>query len=392
MPDITSQPSAGRIPTPTLPSPPTKEALAMNFTTAPELIGKEAETVVSTDTIPVVKTTNAPQLEIKVDKVEEVTPKVEEAQPVKKTGIESVLKAPTDVVAPKVEDKTKPKETVKPITPPVKETDTFDYTKYSQQEVVNLKNMSKQSREAHSKLIDEVKSLSGAKDNVYYQHEQGYTLSPDYQNIQVEHHFRQTEAKLWEQALIKIKKGEKFQDLNGCDSQGNFQLAPERPANDSDEIRIANNLSMCINAAREVGGRLQQYPQQFKQKVNGDLQAIEQECKARFAWEADPKLMEHSVHVEGLGDKKLRDIKSDFISLFPPYLANSVGVRVAANMMIAMQIQSAELREARNGQQVAQIKQQEISRGEPSSENTPTKTALSKNGIPSEFSLQGRPE
>ena len=60
--------------------------------------------------------------------------------------------------------------------------------------------------------------------------------------------------------------------------------------------------------------------------------------------------------------------------------------------MVALQIQAAELREARNGQAVAEIKQAEIGRAEPSSETSPTSNGkINPKGVPSVFTLEGMP-
>ena len=83
-----------------------------------------------------------------------------------------------------------------------------------------------------------------------------------------------------------------------------------------------------------------------------DLQGINAERHNRFAWVQDPKLLDYSVEVEGQGAQKIGDVKQNFKSLFPPYLSNSIAVEVASDMMVAMVIQSAELREAKNNQQV----------------------------------------
>lgn len=339
----------------------------------------------------VVKPTN--EVVVKQDTKAEV--KKEE----KKTSIEGILKPPTEEASKaksketKVEEK---KEIVKPITP-VKDTkkdesDTFDYTKYSPQETINLKNMSRQSREYVAKLIDDNKSLVGLKDSTYLQHEQGYTLSPDYQQLQAKDYYARTEAKCWEQALLNIKAGKKFRDITGFDTKtGQPILSEEREVSDRDEIRISNNLQACIQASNGISGQLQIFPQQFKQRMSTDLQAIQQEQQNRFAWVQDPKLLEYSINIEGFGDKKIKDIRNDVKSLFPPYLSNSVGVDVAANLMVALHIQGAQLREAQNGQQVAVIKQQEVARGEPTSDAQEIEKKPNDKGIPTTFSLEGIP-
>jgi len=400
MPEVTIKPSVvGQGITPQMPTEPTKEALAMTFTAAPELIGKEDNTTITTDKGIEIKPEPAAikQPEIKNEPVVKATK--EEAKPTteveKKEEKKSVLTPPEGKKEEKIVTKGADKPTIKPITP-VKdkkdETDTFDYSKYTPEQRQVFKKMSNEAKVEYAKVLDENKQLSSLKDSTYLQHEQGYTLSPQYQELQVKDYLVRTEGKAWEQALLDIKAGKEFRDITGFDANNNPIYSKPRVATDRDEIRIASNLNACIQAANNSQAELQTYPQQFKQRMLQDMQEINIERNARFAWVQDPKLLDYSVEVEGQGQQKISTIKSNFKNLFPPYLKNSVGVEVASDMMVAMVIQGAELREARNGQQIATIKQHEAARGEPTSdaaETAPSK--LKEKGVPSVFSLDGLP-
>jgi len=383
--------------TPQMPTEPTKEALAMTFTADSSLIGKDDGTTITTDKGIEIKTEPAAvNTDSTVKTVEAVKEEVKPTTEVKpKEEKKSVLTPPEGKKEEKIVAKVGDKPTIKPITPirdKKEEADTTDYTKFSQQDQINLKNMSRQSREAYIKLVEENKQLSGLKDSNYLQHEQGYTLSPQYQELQTKDYLARTEGRAWEQALLDIKAGKEFRDITGFDANNNPTYSKARVATDRDEIRITSNLNACIQAVRQNEQTLQTYPTQFKQRITQDLQEIQTERHNRFAWVQDPKLLDYSVEVEGQGQKKISDIKADFKNLFPAYLKSSVGVEVASDMMVAMVIQGAELREARNGQQVATIKQAEMARGEPTSDATelaPSK--LREKGVPSVFSLDGLP-
>lgn len=400
MPEVTIKPSVvGQGITPQMPTEPTKEALAMNFTADESLIGKDNGTTITTDkgleikTEPATVNNDSTTTAKTVEAVKEEAKPTTEVKPVVEK--KSVLTPPEGKKDDKLVTKTEIKPTIKPITPikdKVVETDTTDYSKYSQQDQINLKNMSRQSREAYIKLVEENKQLSSLKDSNYLQHEQGYTLSPQYQELQTKDYLARTEGRAWEQALLDIKAGKEFKDIIGFDANNQPMYSKPRQSTDRDEIRVTSNLNACIQAVRQNEQTLQTYPQQFKQRISQDLNDINNERNARFAWVQDPKLLDYSVEVEGKGQQKISAIKSDFKDLFPQYLKNSVGVEVASDMMVAMIIQGAELREARNGQQVATIKQQEMARGEPTSdasEVAPSK--LKEKGVPSVFSLEGLP-
>jgi hypothetical protein len=410
---ITPAPDAGKIPTPTFPTEPPKEIKEMSFSIDPKILGnvesgdstitidkkeiKTEQAEVKKEAEPILKAPKEEKKEVETNK-EEPTKKVEEA---KKTGIESVLKAPKEEVVVKKEEQKKEEsikaekksELITPVREHKGDQDAFDYSGFSPAEQTNLKNMSRQSREWAAGLIKETKSLAALKDATYLQHEAGYTLSPEFQQLQQSTYLAQTEAQGWERALLNIKSGKPFQDVTGFDKQGNIILGKEKPATDADEIRIANNLTLCTQAAQQRNGALQQFPQRFKQQIQADLQAVEQARKEKFAWCADPKLLEFTLDIDGT-DKKVKDVKSDFKAILPIYWQNSPIAEVASDMFVAMVIQGIELKEARNGKQIAEIKKQEATRGEPSSDNVEQvvkKTEINGKPIPSTFSLEGAP-
>jgi hypothetical protein len=406
-------PDAGKIPTPIMPSEPPKEVKEMTFSIDPTVLGQSSDST------------------IKVDGKEIKTELAEVKKDADKKEVESVLKAPKEEIAkadikvpddkPKEELKKEVKEPVSVLKPPteVKKDDSkkdepiksdkkpdiitpvkpeghdaFDYSSFTPQEQITLKNMSRQSREYTANLIRDNKQLTTLKDSTYLQHEQGYTLSPEYQEIQQRNYFAQTEAKCWERALLNIKAGKKFQNVVGFDQKtGQPIMSQEQDPSDQDEIRISNNLTLCSQYIGQYNNALQTYPQRFRQQVQSDLQAIEQTQKERFAWVADPKLLEYSINVDGT-DRKVKDIKADFKNILPIYRQNDILADVASNLFVAMIIQGVELKEARNGQQIAEIKKQEATRAEPSSDNVDSqvkKTEINGKPIPSMFSLEGAP-
>jgi len=407
MPDITIKPSVtGQGITPQMPTEPTKEALAMTFVADPALIGKDDGTTITTDKGIELKTEPAAYKQEEAKKEsktveavkEEAKPKQEtKVEPEKKVEVEkkSVLTPPSDKKEEKTAAKSDGKSAIKPITPvkdKKEESDTFDYSKYSPEQQSVLKQMSNTAKREYAKVVDENRQLAALKDANYLQHEQGYTLSPQYRELQNKDYLARTEGRAWEQALLDIKAGKEFRDITGFDANGNPTFSQPRPATDRDEIRVTSNLTACIQAVQSNAQTLQSFPKQFKQRMTQDLQEIKNESSARFAWVQDPKLLEYSVDVEGQGQQKISEIKANFKNLFPQYLRNNIGIDVASDMMVAMVIQGAELREARNSQQVATIKQQEMQRGEPTSdaaEVAPSK--LKENGVPSVFILDDLP-
>ena len=376
--------------TPQMPTEPTPEAKAMSFEFKPELIGADTDSTIKVDKVEVkVEPSQVKQEEQKKQEAKTEEKNIEQKQEEKK----SVLKPPTEekVVAKQEQKKAEEKPVIKPITP-VKEKsdqqDVFDYSKYPKHEEVNLKNMSKQSREAYAKLLDENKQLSTLKDSNYLQHEQGYTLSPEYQELNSKSYLARTEAQCWETALLNIKAMKPFRNITGFDQKGNPILGEEMQPTDRDEIRITRNLQACEQVAQQIGGQLQQLPQRFKQQITQDLQAIRDTQKQLFAWHSDPKLMDYKLEIEGIGERTLSQIKQDVRQMIPSYHQNNPLADVLGDMMIALRISQAEAREAKHGQEIAQIKQSEIARAEPTSDNADTQTTnTGPKGVPRTFSI-----
>lgn len=408
MADIIMNPPVSPL-APQMPTTPTKEALAMNFQLDPEAFDNSGSgTKITTDEGIQLKENNNNAtketiVEKKEDKVNEKVAETKETNetvvPVKEdkktepATIKSVLKAPKKDGEKKeevVDTGEKPK--IEPVTLPAKKEDSFDYSKYAPHEVVNLKNMSRQSREFAVKLMEENKKLSSQKDSLYLQHEQGYLLSPEYKELSNKRNMLAIEGNAWKDALIKIKKGEPFKEPIGYNPDGTLSFSAERPPSDEDELKISQIFNNTSNQYNNVSSQLQVLPKQYGDRVNADLIIIKDLQKQLFSWHQDPELMNHSVEVSGQGDRTLNQIKQEFVSQWPSYMVSHPAVQIAADLMISLRIRDAELREARATANVATIKQKEVSRGEPSSNNLPAATtSTARRGVPSVFSIEEMP-
>lgn len=401
---------------PEMPTEPTKEALAMNFNLDDNIFNEDsgATTITSKgNEIKEIKETPAPQEKEIVqpsskeapkqqEKVKEFSTEEKKEEPKIEEKPKSVLKPPTKpkeeqkkeeevVVAPKEEQSAQSKTNDGPIVPPTKKEDAFDYSKFSPQEVINLKNMSRQSREFTAKLIEENKKLATQKDGLYLQHEQGYLLSPEYRDMAARRDMLVVEGNAWKQALLNIRNAKPYKEPIGYDN-GKLVLSEEKQPSDEAELRISQIFNNTSNQYSNTQAQINNYPKQFGDRVNADLIIIKDLQKQLFGWHSDPELMNHSVEVNGKGDQTLNQIKQEFISQWPPYMSSHPAVQVAADLVISLRIRDAELREARAAATVANIKQKEVARGEPSSSEAPAKQTQNQNkSIPSVFSLDGMP-
>ena len=406
---IISPSPVGKGITPEMPLEAPPEVKSMIFSFDPELMGKGGETTITDgkghelqeikpeikEEVVQSKSVEAPKETVKQSEEKPVV----KAEPVKKSVLtpppkeETVAKSVKDEpIKAKVETPGAPKPIAPPLPKDHKDTDTFDYAPYSPEQVNHLKNMSRTAREAYGKLVQENKELAKLKDASYLQHEQGYLLHPEFQQIRQRDRSVRIEGKAWEQALLDIKAGKPFREINGFDAHGNPTFANERVATDADEIRIQNNLQLCIQAAQQTGTQVQQFPERYKSQINQDLQTINNERANRFAWVTNPEILNHTVEVEGRGQVKVADVRNEIKGMMPTYMRAHPLADWVSDLVVALQIRNAELREATNGKVIAEIKNDEVRRGEPSSGASPKAlTESEKKGIPSTFSLEGFP-
>ena len=226
----------------------------------------------------------------------------------------------------------------------------------------------------------------------FFQHPQAYVLHPDYQRITSEHQYANAEANAWMEQLVKIEEGEEWTPLIGVDQKtGKFIYGDKRKPTIQDKEAVRSSMMRCQQVAQGAQAQLQMMPQQFQQQINTDLSAINQERAKRFDWVADPKLLDFEMELEGIGKKKVGDIRNDFVSLFPAYHRQTPGVEVAADLFVALQVYAQRLREAEGNAAIQQTLKEEVKRVEPTSSTRQKANAKGVNGV-TEFSLDGLPE
>jgi hypothetical protein len=120
--------------------------------------------------------------------------------------------------------------------------------------------------------------------------------------------------------------------------------------------------------AQQFTGAAQQLQQSFAQRVQGDNQVINKLQAEKFGWVADPKLMANTVEIPGIGKQTIAQIKSTFLNQVPQYHQSSIGFDVASNMFVALQLYGQEINSLRSQLKLAEAKQNEILRAEPTSE------------------------
>lgn len=363
------------------------EILNQNFTTEqlPELNSSEGGPA-STDMNGKPVSGEVKKEELKLDNKEKIEEKLEEKKEEKKEVKEEKKEEEVKVDDKKEDDASR---FLKP--PNGKEVekkgskDTFDYSGYSDQQQSILKNMPKENREIVGKMI---KELSTTKEAQYYQHPNAYVLHPGYQAELQTVNWASEESNIWAKLLDDVKFGKPVKvPVDRVD--GKIVYSAEIPASSQLEEAIRANVLQCSQIVTSKRKELQNFASNFQSITNRDIQAINQERQKRFAWVADPKLLEYSVSTTD-GDKPIKQIRQDVINLFPPYLRHSMPAEVCGDLMVALIIAKAENNELKNGKKVDTVKKEEERHIEPSSETKPRKLSEPTHGVRN-FSLDAIP-
>lgn len=256
-----------------------------------------------------------------------------------------------------------------------------DYSGFSVEEQAVLKKMSNNSFQFATKLMQENKELKNRGEGQYYQHQQGYTLDPAYQQVQTDGWYADQESKYWESQLYAMQEGNEWTPLVGYNDDGTFKLGDKRQPTPRDIEQVRRAMNDCMSAKQRFAGQAQAYVQQHSQRIQQDTQVINQEQAKRFAWVADPKQLESTIDVPGVGEKTIGSLKQEFQNLFPTYHRGHVAVDVASNLFAALQIYGARIRELEASNKVSEIKREEVMRGEPKSDTKPQSKGKTVHGI-----------
>lgn len=276
----------------------------------------------------------------------------------------------------------------KPIAPKSsKEAKEFDYSGFSQEEASALRQMSTGARDFALKVIKEKKELESQKGGQFMQHPNAYTLDPQFNILQEDVFYGNKEAAYWQDQLAKVKSGENWNPVTGWDKNGNPILGTEQTPTAVAEEQIRLMMNRCYQAVEVKQQELQQFVGTYKQRVQQDSSAIQAERVKRFGWVGNPEILKETVILDNGKEESVAEIRNTLINLFPPYMRNTAGVEVAADLFAAIQIYGQELREARAGKQTAEVQAKEITRAEPKSTAGAGKEVR---GV-KEFSLAGMP-
>lgn len=255
-------------------------------------------------------------------------------------------------------------EQVRPKTYPAER----DYTGFTPEQVTALKAMPNAVYAFAEKVFKERNDLEGLKTATYLQNPEAYRLDPQYNKAQADIAYASAESQIWQQQLTAIKSGKEWTPFRGWDKNNQPVFDAPRAASPEDEEDVRLRVMQSNQLTQQFTGAAQQLQQSFAQRVQGDNQAINKLQAEKFGWVADQKLMANTVEIPGVGKQTIAQIKSTFLNQVPQYHQSSIGFDVASNMFVALQLYGQEITSLRGQLKLAEAKQGEILRAEPTSE------------------------
>ncbi len=318
-----------------------------------------------------------PAEEVKKDEV-----KVEEKKEEKKKSPLDVLKMP-----PKTEE-IKKEEAI-----PTKEHVGRDYSIFDAEEQAAAKQMSNGAFEQFTKLKKQ--SLEGSG-QVFYQHPDAYTTHPQYKQSLATVQQGEQEHEFWQQQLLNCKANKPIKNLTGYDSKTG---QPVFGADVSPSPLVEEQIRQLMYTTQQNTQQARVQAENIKQQYQREYQSIKTnfnvERNKRFAWAANPEMLKATLDlVDDKGEKhtmSVQEIKDNFKSLFPAYLSSDMGVEVASDLMVALQMQKAFYATEGAKEAIKETIKAEEKAIEPSSDTKPAKKGDAFGGI-SEFSAAGMPQ
>lgn len=262
-----------------------------------------------------------------------------------------------------------------------------DYTGFTDEEQRFLKQMPNDAFNYTAKQLRDKKTLEKSRGEVYLQNPEAFRLDPAYKKASEDVEYLSAEAKYWQQQLLNVKAGKEYIPLRGWNAKGEPVFDKPQPPTDAAEIELMQRMQSANQAAQQAGGQLQSMQQGYTNRVQQDTNAIRAVQQEKFAWTANPELLEHKINVDGVGERTVKQVKEDFISLLPEYHRSNVLSDVSADMFVALQIYAQEIRNLKSQLGLSEVKRGEVQRAEPTSKETPgtSGVAKSKYGGPAIF-------
>jgi len=186
-------------------------------------------------------------------------------------------------------------------------------------------------RIAKESQIQDLKRAKGLPES-YWEHEQGYTLDPDYSTLAATANDAQMIVRHWQEQLKLIKQGKDWQVLD-VDKEGKLFLHPhEKTADDSEGI-VLSEIMAAQQQAAEHQGKVRSFASEFKGRYENDLQQVRAAEEKYFKVYQDPKHPMKGVIGNVLKILPPAFRKSPIAQIFAYAIANNMQLRMTLDQI-----------------------------------------------------------
>lgn len=302
--------------------------------------------------------------------------KTEEKKEEKKSSFLDVLKKP----AAKTDEKGKEQKKEESV---VRDYSVFD----TDEEKEAARQMSGKAFDIFKGMKQKVKDTG----NVFYQNKDAYLAHPEYTGMQRDLQYVNAELQFYNKQLELARGGDEYRKLMKYDENGQPVFSePIKPTEAGIETR--QSIMLCRQGVQVASNRINQFPKQYQKQYSDFESAVNAERAQKFAWAADPTLLDAELDLGGdMGTKTIKAIRQDLIDLFPKHFVNDAAVQVAADLLASILVQRKFYESKLAEQTTSTDMKKEEEKVEPSTTTRPSSKGSAFGGI-TEFSASGMPQ
>jgi hypothetical protein len=207
--------------------------------------------------------------------------------------------------------------------------------------------LEKENKELQQKYEDASKGLVRMPES-YAEHPNAYILTPEYSKYRSAVKRADDEASHWIEQLEKIENGEEWQDIVGRNEDGSLKLTDpikSEGVQAKHKVAVQQALNKVTNYREQFATKMEELKSNHVISYKKAKDAVTEECKARFPWLTNDKMMEQHIEVEiGKPTVSIKDTLSGVIALVDPRFRAHPMTEMFANLVVANLIASQKIR------------------------------------------------
>ena len=187
--------------------------------------------------------------------------------------------------------------------------------------------------------IADLKKARGLPES-YWEHEQGYTLAPEFGALAQDSHLASIITNHWKEQLKNVKAGKDWQVID-INDKGDLFLHPPKAVKDEDEGTVIAELMAAQQQSSTFENKVREFAASHKVRYQTDLDSLRASEKKYFAPYQDPNHPMQKVigNVKNIIPPAFR--KSPLADIFAYVVANNVQLRLTLDQLNAKKATTA---------------------------------------------------